>query len=346
MSDPSGAYSGFPRSAGALLDRLASLYGLDGELERVRRVIEPLAAVPMETSVSLGPGVQNELRLTLAIPPRPGDPDSRLAVMAALSGLGAERVSTAVDEALSRVAPTPGRRRNARALAFRARAGEPVRPRAGAWVGGETAAERSARVPDAMLALGLDRPAALHQRLTAHLAANPFNVVVPYGLGFEVGPDRVLASKTYFACEWADVTASLLGGRLADELRLDRMESFELLAASGRPDRRRARWLMEMSFELPADPARGARVKTYLPPFSLAANEADGHTAVLALAARLGCDPQPYEELVDAVRPDGFGPDRPCSLSVGVSGGARGPSLEVYVLNPGGTWPSGTIPAG
>ena len=93
--------------------------------------------------------------------------------------------------------------------------------------------------------------------------------------------------------------------------------------------------MMELSLELATEPARGARVKAYLPPPSLAVSEAAGHTAVISFAARLGLDPGPYEELVAAVRPDGLSPARPCSLSVGVSAGTRGPSLEVYLLNPG-----------
>jgi hypothetical protein len=190
-------------------------------------------------------------------------------------------------------------------------------------------------VSDALLGLGLERPAALHRRLTTRLATNPFNAVIAYGFGVEVGEDRVLAAKTYFQCEWADVTAGLLTGPLAGDLGLDRMEGVELLAESARTDRRRERWLMELSLELPADPARGVRVKAYLPPRSLAATEADGHTAVMSLATRLALDPAPYEQLVAAVCPDGLSPQQPCSLSVGVSAGTRGPSLEVYLLNPG-----------
>jgi hypothetical protein len=128
-------------------------------------------------------------------------------------------------------------------------------------------------------------------------------------------------------------------------LRLDGVESFELLAESVRADRRRARWLTEVGFELPADPALGARAKAYLLPAGLAANEAEGHTAILRLAARLGLDPLPYEELVAAVRPDGLTPERPCSLMVGVSASAGGPSLEIYVLNPG-RWDSAATLAG
>ena len=198
---------------------------------------------------------------------------------------------------------------------------------------GETTGERSGRVKDAMLRLGLERPAALHERLGDQLAANPFNAVVAYALGFDVGPDAVPAAKTYFASEWADVAIGLLCGRLADDLQLDGAESFELLAASARAERRRGRWLIEPSFELPRDPARGVRAKAYLRPADLAANEAEAHAKVLRLAAELGLDPSPYEQLVEAVRPDGLSAERPCSLQVGVSASARGPSLEVYLFN-------------
>jgi hypothetical protein len=329
------AYSAFPRNAGALLDRLVARLGLSGELEPVRRAVVTLGAVPLEASVSLRPGAPGTLRFTLGIPPRPGDPDARRAMLAGLTGLGAERVSTAVDEALACVAPAAGHRRLVRALAFRVRSGEPPRLRAGAWVGGETTGERFARVAGAMRRLGFDWTAALNERISAHLAANPFNAFVAYGLAFAVGPDRIEGAKTYFACEWADVGTGLLSGRLKDELGLDGVEGFELLAESARADRRRARWLTEVGFELPADPARGARAKAYLLPAGLAANEAEGHTAILGLAARLGLDPSPYEELVSALRPDGLTPERPCSLMVGVSASAGGPSLEIYVLNPG-----------
>jgi hypothetical protein len=145
----------------------------------------------------------------------------------------------------------------------------------------------------------------------------------------------VLGAKTYFACEWADIATQLLGGRLADDLGLDGVEGFELLAASARADRRRSRWLLEVSFELPADPARGVRAKAYLPPSNVASTEAEGHAAVLRLAAQLGVDSRPYEELVDAVRPDGLTSERPCSLMVGLSASERGASLEVYLFDPG-----------
>src|SRR5919106_5953292 len=78
------ARSGYPRSAGALLDRLGLLYGLQGELQAARRATEPLAAVPLETSVSLSAGRATELRLTLGIPSRAEDPHARLALVGAL----------------------------------------------------------------------------------------------------------------------------------------------------------------------------------------------------------------------------------------------------------------------
>jgi hypothetical protein len=333
-SRASDAQSAFPRSAGALVDRLGSLYGLDSELEGARRVVEPVAAVPLEASVSLRRDVRTELRVSLGIPARRGDPQARLALVAALSGLGAERVSTSVDEALVIVAPLADRRRLVRCLALRAHKGEPARPRPGAWVAGETGAERSARVAEAMLRLGLDYPAAVHQRLAAELTMNPFNAAFPYGLGFDLGRDRVLGAKTYFACEWAEVALESLGGRLADELGLEGVEGFELLAAAARVDRRGARWLMELSFELATDPALGVRAKAYLPASRLASNEAEGHAAVLRLAAQLALDPRPYEKLVEAVRPDGLTRERPCSQMVGISASSRGPSLEVYLFNP------------
>ena len=329
------ARSGYPHSAGALLDRLGSLYGLQGELQAARRATEPLAAVPLETSVSLSPGGTTELRLTLGLPSRPEDPHARRALVSALSALGAGRVSATVDDALASVAPPPERRRLQRGLALRTRRGEPVRPRPAAWVGGQTAAGLSARIDEAMLRVGLDHAAGLHRRLATLLAANPFCSVVPYGLGFDVSPDRVLGSKTYFACEWADVATGLLCGPLADDLGLDGVEGFELLVASARADRQRSRWLLEVSFELPADPARGVRAKAYLAPSNVAPTEAEGHDTVLRLAAELGLDYRPYEELVDAIRPDGLTSERPCSLMLGLSASQRGASLEVYLFDPG-----------
>ena len=348
MSDPSGLGSAldgdpaggapesgtaFPSTPRALLDRLGSLYGLDEELERAIRIAEPLAAVPVETSTSLPNGVETTARLTLGFPSRPEDPDGRAGLVAALSGLGSEGIAATVDEVLASVAPA-ARRPLARGLALRVRKGEYVRARPGARVGGTTAVERSTRIDAAMLQVGLDAPADLHRRLAAALAANPFNAAVPYGLAFDLDAERLMGAKTYFACEWADTAVASLRGRLADGLGLDGLDGFGLLAASAPPERRRDRWLLEVSFELPADPARGVRAKAYLPSAGLAASEAEGHAAVLRLARGMGLEARPYEELLAAVRPDGLSPERPCSLMAGVSASARGPSLEVYVFNP------------
>jgi hypothetical protein len=113
------------------------------------------------------------------------------------------------------------------------------------------------------------------------------------------------------------------------------VEGFELLTASARADRRRSRWLLEVSFELPADPARGVRAKAYLAPASLAPNEAEGHDTAVRLAAQLGLDAGPYEELVAAIRPDGLTSERPCSLMLGLSATESGASLEAYLFDPG-----------
>jgi hypothetical protein len=328
--------SDFPETAGALLERLGSLYGLVGELEPARGVVGLLPFVVGETSVSLRPAVRSELRVTIGIPARPEDPHGRSALVAALCGLGAERVSADADDALAVVAPAPrGHERGVRSLALRARPGQPAQARPGALVGGGTLAERCARIAEAMRGLGLDRAARVHERIVSELAKNPFNVVVPYGVGFDLGPDRALGAKVYWACEWPDVAFEFLSGRLAEDFGLQRMEeAVEALAASARADWRRAPWFLEMSFELPADPAWGIRAKAHLPRRRFASNEAQAHSAVLRVASELGLDPLPYERLLDAVRPGGLTPERQCSLSAGVSATSHGPSLEVYLFDP------------
>jgi hypothetical protein len=333
MGRPSGLEVGFPHSAGDLLDRLGSLYGLDGELERPRRVLEPLPVIPLEASVSLGARGESPLRLTLGLTPTPDDPEARAALTAALSGLGVGGVAGAADEALASLGASIPEQRLARSLGLRARRGEPPRPRPGARVGGATESDRSARMANAMRAIGLDDAAAAHLRLARSLAANPFNAVIPYGLAFDVALDRLLGAKTYFCCEWADAAVGLLRGRLAAELELDGVECFERLV-SCRQARQEERWMLEVSFELPADPARSVRAKIYLPPARLAGNEVEGHDAALGLAARLGLDPRPYQELLAVLRPDGLTPERACSLMVGVSASAEGSSLEVYIFDP------------
>jgi hypothetical protein len=333
--------AGFPETAGALLERLGSLYGLVGELEPAHRVVGSLPFVVGETSVSLRPVARSDLRTTLGIPGRAGDPHGRSALVAALSGLGAGIVAANVDDALASVAPLPrGSERGVRSMALRAGPGEPVRPRPGALVDGRTLAERSARVADALRRLGLERAAGVHDRIAAELGRNPFNAVFPYGLGFDLGADRALGAKVYWSCEWPDVAFAVMGGRLAEDFGLQGVgEAVEALAASAHADWRRPRWLLELSFELPADPAWGIRAKAHLSPHRFAPNEAQAHSAVLRIASELGLDPLPYEQLLEAVRPDGLSPERPCTLSAGVSATARGPSLEVYLFDPAHTRP-------
>ena len=348
MSDPSGLGSAldgdpaggapesgtaFPSTPRALLDRLGSLYGLDEELERAIRVVEPLAAVPVEASASLRNGEETTARLTLGFPPRPEDPDGRSGLVAALTGLASERIAATVDEVLAAVAPTTKRPLRERPGA----AGAQGRARAGA-------ARCAGRRDDRRRAVDAHRHRDAAGRsgrsgrppptVAAALAANPFNAAVPYGLAFDLDAERVLGAKTYFACEWADTAVASLRGRLAEGLGLDGLDGFELLAASAPPERRRDRWLLEVSFELPDDPARGVRAKAYLPSAGLAASEAEGHAALLRLALAMGLEATPYEKLLAAVRPDGLSPERPCSLMAGVSASARGPSLEAYVFNP------------
>jgi squalene cyclase len=333
-----GQRSGFPATASALLERLGSLYGLVDELEPARRVVGRLPFVIGEASVSLRPVATGGLRTTLGIPARSGDPEGRLALVAALSGLGAGIMAADVDDALALAAPPPrGSERGVRSLALRAGPGEPVRPRPGAMVGGRDLAERSARVADALRSLGLEGAAGVHERIAGELGRNPFNVAFPYGLGFDLGVDRALGAKVYWSCEWPDVAFALLDGRLAEDFGLQGVEAIETIASCTHADWRRTPWLLELSFELPADPAWGIRAKAHLPPRRFASSEAQAHTAALRIASELGLDPMPYERLLRALRPDGLSPERPCTLSAGVSTTAGGASLEVYVFDPAGS---------
>ena len=339
MSEPSAADgapesgTAFPPTSRALLERLGSLYGLEAELERATRVLEPLPAVPVETSTSLGSGAETTARLTLGFVARPEDPHGRAGLVAALSGLASEGMAVTVDELFAGIAPRTTRPL-VRGLALRARKGDDVRARPGVRVGGRSVADRLRRIDAAMLQLGLDEVANVHRRIASAISVNPFNAANPYALAFDVDAEHVLGAKTYFACEWAETLVSSLRGQLADELDLDGLDGFELLAASARPERRHDRWLLEASFEVPADPGQGVRAKAYLRSASLAASEAEGHAAVLRLARAMGLEATPYAELLATVRPDGLSTARPCWLMAGVSASARGPSLEVYVFNP------------
>ena len=111
----------------------------------------------------------------------------------------------------------------------------------------------------------------------------------------------------YFACESAEVVLDHLRGPIAEELDLGHHAAlFQVLVEATGPEWRRARWLLEASFELPADPAAGARAKLYVPPSRLAGSEAGAHRAILGVATELGLDAAPFEALIRALRPDGL----------------------------------------
>lgn len=316
----------FPTTVEELLARLGALHGLDAELGPARRALTALPIVPVETSVSLGPRSLGELRATVGVAPRADDPDGRATLVNALSAVAADHAVREVDEALASVAPAAGTRRLPRGIALRARAGDGdgVRMRPGTWVRGGAAG-----IADAMRRVGLDEAAALHGRLAAQLAANPFNAVGAYAFGVDLGASAVLGAKTYFTCEWADVALAFLRDRAAPMLDLAGADAFALLAECVAP--RNARWLLEISFELPSDPAAGVRAKAYVPARKLAASELEADGKVRALAARLDLDIAPYERLLTAMRPDGLSAARACSVMLGMSATQRHPTLEIYL---------------
>jgi hypothetical protein len=325
----------FPETADRMLERLGRLHELTVELTSVRRALAALAVVPLETSVSLRRSTgSSELRATLGIRPRPNDPDGREALRAALLAVEADPVVREVADTLASVAPPTGAKDLSKFIALRAREDGHVRLRPATWVGGKTVDERALRISVAMRRLGLEEAATLHDELAALLVSNPFTTIGAYGLGIDLDAGRVLGAKTYFTCEWADVALDLLRSRVARALDLEASEAVVLLAECAREESRKARWLLEVSFELPRDPATGVRAKAYLPAKHLAANEVDGHEKALALAARLGVVVVPYERLLSAARPAGLRRALPCSIMLGVSLTETSPSLEVYLSDP------------
>lgn len=316
-----------PPSLTDFLDRLALHHGLGGELGALAAFADTL--VPGEASVSLDRGGrQAELRCTLGVRATPHDLEGRATLRAALQALGSGPASAAADEALSRVARDGPSRRYVRALALRATRGR-IRPRIGAWVGGDTVVERSRRITDALRALELDAAAERHGNIAAALTSNPFSATVPYGLGLDLARDGTGGAKTYFWCESAEVLLAHIHGPIAHALGLEGdTEVFDSLAAVAGPGWRRTRWLLQASFELPADPSIGPRVKLYVPPARLADSHVGPHGAILQLAAALGLDCTPYQDLVHAL---GRGADRLRSM-VGVSVSDAGSSVEAYVF--------------
>lgn len=284
--------------------------------------------MPIEASVSLRRGaMRRELRCTLGVRATPHDPDARAGLRSGLIALEAGPPGTAADDALTRVARGGPNTPNKRALALRAVPGR-VRPRVGARIGGDTVVERSARIADALRELGLDAAAQSHADIATVLMSNPFAATIPYGLGLELTGDRIGGAKTYFRCEAPDVLLDHIHRPVAQALGLEGVTTpFDSLAALGGSSWRRTRWLLEASFELPADPVKGPRIKLYVPPGRLAASGIDARGALQHLAAELGLDSTPYLELVHAL---GEYADR-SSLMMGVSVSGAGTSVEAYI---------------
>jgi hypothetical protein len=332
-TEPVAPAPGIPRGLAELVDVLGPLHGLGDELAPLR-ALDSMRLVPLEASVSLG-GLETagDLRLTLGVSSRPEDPDGRGALRAVLDALAPGAPATVAEVALALAARGAPGRRFMRGVAIRARRGWELRARPAAWLGGDTIGERSARVAEALASVGLDAAARLHGQLASILASHPFSAAVPYGLGFDIDRHQIAGAKTYFSCESPEVALDHFHGPIAGLLGLEgRTVALEVLAAATGPGWRRARWLLEASFELPAAASVGARAKLYVPAQMLAPSEVDAHHAILRAAAELGLDAGPYESLVGAMRPRGLFAERPSSLMVGVSVRARGaPSLEAYV---------------
>lgn len=316
-----------PSGIDELLERLGPLYGLGDELAPLRGVSASVPVVPLEASVSLHARTgRRDLRVTAGLP-------SRSALSNLLESLDVGAAGEPAVGALVFAARDARERRFPYGAALRARTGQMVRPRPAAWLGGSTVAERSTRVEAALRSVGLEEPARRSRRLAHILGSNPFSCVIPYGLGLDLDETEVVGTKVYFACESAEVVLGHLHGPIADELALsDQTDGFDALVAAIGPDWRRRRWLLEISFELPADPVAGARAKLYAPAPSLAASTLAAHRAILSIASELGFDAAPYEALVQALRPRGLSDDRPPTLSVGLSVTAASPSLEAYVF--------------
>jgi hypothetical protein len=315
-----------------LVATLASLNGLDDELAPLRALDMTLPIEPLETSISLGAGSTRDLRLTVGLLSRADDPESQTALGTLLGSLGFGPMAEAAVAALARAARGARERRFAYGAALRARPGRTVRPRPAAWLGGNTVAERTTRIAEALVSLGLDEPARTSERIVGTLSSNPFSAVIPYALGLGLHPEGGAGAKVYVACESAEVALDHLHGPVADELDLgDRTAAFDALVEITRPEWRCTRWLLEASFELPADPAAGPRAKLYVPPAGLA-SDVTAHRAIMRLAAELGLDPGPYEALLGVLRPDELSPDHPPTLMLGVSVTAERVSLEAYIF--------------
>ena len=316
------------------LDRLAVLYDVGDEVAALRALEATITLLPLEASVSLRGGASPPaLRCTLGVVRAPpGDPDGCAGLRRAVGALGAGRAGAVADAALARAGAGAPDRVFLRGLALRVAAGH-IGVRVTGWLGGNTVDERYARVEEALRALGLDGAARLHSHLAAVLASNPFSAAVPYGLAFALEGDEVVGAKSYFACESGEVLLDHVHGPIAQALELEgRTSPFDLLVGVIGSAWRRIRWPLEASFELPTDPCAGARLKLYIPAKRLADSDVGAHAAILRLAAELGLDGAPYEDLLRALRHPGPEADQPPSLMAGVSVSAAGPSLEAYVF--------------
>jgi hypothetical protein len=323
-----------PRRLTDFLDRLAPLYGVGEEVAALRALDVTTRLLPLEASVSLsGAASLPALRCSLGVvraPPH--DPDGRAGLRRVVGALGAEPAGAVADVALARAGASGPDRVFVRGVALRVAAGH-VGVRVAGWLGGNTVDERSARIEEALRLLGLDDAARLQSHLAAVLASNPFSAVVPYGLALALAGDGVAGVKSYFACESGEVLLEHVHGPIARALQLEGLTApFDLLVAVIGSAWRRIRWPAEASFELPADPSAGARLKLYIPPKRLAASDLGAHGAILRLAAELGLDCTPYEELIRALRLPGRDADQSPMLMAGVSVSAAGPSLEAYVF--------------
>jgi hypothetical protein len=332
-----------PRRLTDFLERLAVLYDVDDEVTTLSALDAATTLLPVEASVSLrGAATRPALRCSLGVVRVAlHDPDGRLGLRAAVGVLGVERAGAIADAALARAGAGGPDRFFLRGVALRVAAGH-VGVRVAGWLGGSTVDERCARIEAALRSLGFDASARLHSRLAGVLASNPFSAVIPYGLALSLAGDGVGGAKTYFACESGEVLLDHVHGPIARELGLEGWTApFDLLVAVIGSDWRRIRWPVEASFELPADPDAGARLKLYIPPGRLAGSDLGAHGAILRLAAELGLDSAPYEDLIRALCLPGPEADPPQALMAGISVSAAGPSLEAYVfLRPWGANPT------
>jgi hypothetical protein len=330
-TEATGLFDG--RRLTGFLDRLAVLYNVGDEVAALSALDATITLLPLEASVSLrGDASPPALRCSLGVVRAPDDPEGRTGLRRAVGALGAERAGAVADAALARVGAGAPNHVFLRGLALRVAAGH-VGVRVLGWLGGNTIDERNARVDEALRSVGLDSAARLHSHLAATLASNPFSAAVPYGLALAVAGDEVAGAKSYFACESGEVLLDHVHGPIARALELEgRTAPFDLLVGVIGSAWRRIRWPLEASFEVPADPSAGARLKLYIPAARLADSDVGAHAAILRLAAELGLDGAPYEDLLRALRVPGPAADQPPILMAGVSVSAAGPSLEAYIF--------------